>query len=68
MSAMSLDVISARQRRVFLWRQMKHGPAEWRRRARSRNQLVNLSDRTLQDIGISRCMAHWEACKPFWMP
>jgi uncharacterized protein YjiS (DUF1127 family) len=44
-----------------------HHIAEWRSRTRSRNELSNLSDRTLRDIGVSRCDAHWEASKPFWM-
>jgi uncharacterized protein YjiS (DUF1127 family) len=41
--------------------------AEWRTRARSRNELMNLSDKTLLDIGISRYDAGLEASKPFWM-
>ena len=28
---------------------------------------MNLSDRTLNDIGVSRCVAEFEASKPFWM-
>ena len=37
------------------------------RRARSRNELMGLSDRDLQDIGVDRCSADFEASKPFWM-
>jgi len=28
---------------------------------------MNLSDRALEDIGISQSMARFEASKPFWM-
>jgi len=66
MSTINLDVMNGHRQRV--WRQVQHGFAEWRRRARSRGELMSLSDRTLQDIGISRCTARFEACKPFWMP
>jgi uncharacterized protein YjiS (DUF1127 family) len=31
------------------------------------SELTNLSDRILQDIGLSRCYTRVEACKPFWM-
>ena len=41
--------------------------AEWQRRARSRRELDGLSDATLRDIGITRCDAHREMNKPFWM-
>jgi uncharacterized protein YjiS (DUF1127 family) len=39
---------------------------EWRRRARSRQELSNLSDHMLNDIGLSREAANHEAAKPFW--
>ena len=39
---------------------------EWRRRARSRQELSKLSDHMLNDIGLSREAAHCEAVKPFW--
>jgi uncharacterized protein YjiS (DUF1127 family) len=29
--------------------------------------LESLDDRCLQDIGMSRCTADFEASKPFWM-
>jgi len=41
--------------------------AEWRRRSRSRAELLKLDHVELQDIGISRCIAQSEASKPFWM-
>jgi uncharacterized protein YjiS (DUF1127 family) len=39
----------------------------WQRRTRSRHELEGLSDATLRDIGITRCDAHREMNKPFWM-
>lgn len=40
--------------------------AEWRRRARSRSELMARDDRALWDIRLSRCDAMKEAGKPFW--
>jgi uncharacterized protein YjiS (DUF1127 family) len=34
--------------------------------ARSRNQLAQLDERLLRDIGIDRASARFEATKPFW--
>jgi uncharacterized protein YjiS (DUF1127 family) len=45
----------------------KHGLVEWRRRIRSRDELMGLSDYSLRDIGLSRWDAEAEASKPFWM-
>ena len=44
--------------------------ADWRSAVRAGNELSQLGDRYLQDIGVSRrtsARAH-EKCKPFWMP
>jgi uncharacterized protein YjiS (DUF1127 family) len=49
------------------WDQLKLRIAEWQRRARSRRELEAFSDATLRDIGITRCDAHREMNKPFWM-
>lgn len=49
------------------WDQLKFRISEWQRRARSRRELEALSDVTLRDIGITRCDAHREMNKPFWM-
>jgi uncharacterized protein YjiS (DUF1127 family) len=49
------------------WDQLKLRVTEWQRRARSRRELEALSDATLRDIGITRCDAHREMNKPFWM-
>jgi uncharacterized protein YjiS (DUF1127 family) len=38
---------------------------EWRLRARSRRELMNLNDWILRDIGVSRYDAVSEASKPF---
>ena len=56
-----------RAQREFRWDHMKSRLTEWRRRARSRHELHGLSDATLRDIGLSRCDAHNEINKPFWM-
>jgi uncharacterized protein YjiS (DUF1127 family) len=49
------------------WDHIKLRIAEWQRRSRSRQELEGLSDATLRDIGITRCEAHREMQKPFWM-
>jgi uncharacterized protein YjiS (DUF1127 family) len=67
MSTMSLDLTTAAPRQMLRWRQMKRSFAEWRRRAHSRWELTTLSDRELNDIGLSRCNVSSESCKPFWM-
>jgi uncharacterized protein YjiS (DUF1127 family) len=67
MSTMILNFTAMQSRRTFGWNQVKQCFAEWRRRARSRSELMNLSDRDLLDIGMSRCDASGEVCKPFWM-
>lgn len=40
----------------------------WRQRARSRRDLLWLSEDQLRDIGIDRYAALEEARKPFWRP
>jgi uncharacterized protein YjiS (DUF1127 family) len=39
---------------------------EWRRRSRSRRDLLALGHRELWDIRLSRTEAQHEASKPFW--
>ncbi|UWQ48190.1 DUF1127 domain-containing protein [Leisingera caerulea] len=41
---------------------------KWSLRHRTRCQLKHLSDAQLQDIGLSRADAHYEATLPFWRP
>ncbi|HZP75681.1 MAG TPA: DUF1127 domain-containing protein [Pseudolabrys sp.] len=38
----------------------------WRRRARSRRELMARTDRELHDLGMTRHDASHEAAKPFW--
>lgn len=38
----------------------------WYDRVASRNQLVNLDDRMLRDIGLTRADVDQELSKPFW--
>ena len=66
MSTMSLDFPTVSPSRLR-WSKVKQSFLELRRRARARYELMNLADRDLQDIGISRCTADFEASKPFWM-
>lgn len=39
---------------------------EWRRRSRSRRELLMLSERDLRDVRLTRCDVMSEAHKPFW--
>ncbi len=39
---------------------------QWRRRIRERQQLSQLNERTLSDIGLTRADAEFLANKPFW--
>jgi uncharacterized protein YjiS (DUF1127 family) len=67
MSTIDLGIVSVREGRVLRWSQVRRTFAEWRARARSRNELMGLNNRVLRDIGVSRCTADFEASKPFWM-
>jgi len=67
MSTITLDSITVHPCRRLRWNQVKQRFVEWRHRARSRNELMGLSNRCLQDIGMSRCNSVFEASKPFWM-
>jgi uncharacterized protein YjiS (DUF1127 family) len=49
------------------WSDVKHEIAARWHCARSINELQSLDDRSLQDIGMSRCTADFEGAKPFWM-
>jgi uncharacterized protein YjiS (DUF1127 family) len=63
----SLNVMAIHPLLVLRRCQVKQMLAQWRAHMRSRTELMNLSDRCLQDIGMSRCTADFEASKPFWM-
>jgi len=67
LSMMNLSISTFRPYHSPRWSQLKHHFNDWQRYARSRHELMNLSDRTLRDIGLSRCDAGFEASKPFWM-
>jgi uncharacterized protein YjiS (DUF1127 family) len=67
MSTLNKSTKTARPPRRLSWSQMKQGLANWSRRARSRKELMNLSDRGLNDIGVARHNSGLKACKPFWM-
>ena len=56
-------------RRISVLPALRRLPAmigEWRRRARSRRELLALDDHMLKDIGITRVDAQYEAAKSFW--
>ncbi len=38
----------------------------WRARIRERRETVELSDRDLRDLGLSRWEVEYERTKPFW--
>ena len=67
MSTLNKSAKTVRPPRVLSFRHVKQGFANWSRRARSRKELMNLSDRCLNDIGIARHSSGLKACKPFWM-
>jgi uncharacterized protein YjiS (DUF1127 family) len=48
------------------WTQLQRHIGEWRRRVRSRRELMSLDHGGLQDLGLSRCDAEGEGTKPFW--
>ena len=66
-STMDRSISTSGKFRLSYWSQVKRYFAEWRLRAASRSELINLNDRLLRDIGVSRYEAVSEASKPFWM-
>jgi uncharacterized protein YjiS (DUF1127 family) len=68
MSTMNFTVPALRARHALRWGHLKQHVAEWRHRARSGHELMNLSDRQLRDIGLSRCDAGFKLSKPLWLP
>jgi len=63
----TMTMTNFRTSRLSQWEHVKRRIAEWQRRSRSRLELEGLSDATLRDIGVTRCDAHREIHKPFWM-
>ena len=66
-SILSKSTKTDRPPRLLSLGHVKQGFANWSRRARSRKELMNLSDRCLNDIGIARHNSGLKSCKPFWM-
>jgi uncharacterized protein YjiS (DUF1127 family) len=54
--------------RLRLWRRVRQSFAAWHDRANSRIALTDLTDRTLQDIGLTRGHERFGAAKLFWIP
>jgi uncharacterized protein YjiS (DUF1127 family) len=54
--------------RLRLWRRMRQNLAAWHDRANSRIELTDLTDRTLQDIGLTRGHERFGTAKLFWIP
>ena len=67
MNTLSLD-LTVHPHQSLRWSDVKRRLIMWWQYSRSRSELEGLSDTCLQDIGISRCSAEFEAAKPFWMP
>jgi len=67
MSIMNLSLANHRSSRRAprlgdLWKLV----VEWHQRVQSRQELMNLSESDLRDIGLSRCEVERETSKPFW--
>jgi uncharacterized protein YjiS (DUF1127 family) len=54
--------------RLRLWRRVRQNFAAWHDRANSRIELTDLTDRTLQDIGLTRGHERFGTAKLFWIP
>jgi uncharacterized protein YjiS (DUF1127 family) len=70
MSTMSLDMTVRSFERSWSgsrWRELAQQLAGWWHNMRSRTELESLDDKCLQDIGLTRCTADFEAAKPFWI-
>jgi uncharacterized protein YjiS (DUF1127 family) len=63
-----MSISTSQPHRSSGWSLLKAHLGTWRRRAHSRHELMNLSDRTLRDIGVARCDAGIEGPKLFWVP
>ncbi len=58
---------SPRRRRIAdLLRSLATRLHAWRSRWRARNELRELDDAVLRDIGLSRSQASFDADRPFW--
>ena len=52
----------------LLWGRLKHGVGSWYRDLRSHQELMDLDDRTLRDIGLSRGDPGCQDSRLYWMP
>ena len=48
-----MSILTSHPHRSSGWSLLKTHLGRWRRRAHSRHELMNLSDRTLRDIGVA---------------
>jgi uncharacterized protein YjiS (DUF1127 family) len=55
-----------RHRALEIGKAFRRQVREWRRRVRTRNELMTLSDNDLRDIRWTRPEVEAEARKPFW--
>jgi len=62
-----MSILTSQPHRSSGWSLLKTHLGTWRR-AHSRHELMNLSDRTLRDIGVARCDGGIEGPKLFWVP
>ena len=51
----------------FRWSRLNQHICMWFCQVRSRHELLSLSDKTLQDIGLSRGETKFEASKLYWL-
>ena len=54
--------------RTFPWLSIGQSIIAWRHRSRSRQELLDLSDDVLRDIGVTRPGTTLDLVKPIWMP
>ena len=70
MTTMSLDLTDQLLGRAWNGLRLSHVKQQltgWWHNIRSRAELESLDERSLQDIGLTRCTADFEAAKPFWI-
>jgi uncharacterized protein YjiS (DUF1127 family) len=59
-----IDLVLARTK--VLRKRLQMRLQQWRERSMGRRELMQLTDRDLHDIGVTRSEAQAEANKPFW--
>ena len=70
MTTMSLDPTVQSLGRAWSGFRLNHFKQQltgWWHNIRSRAELESLDERSLQDIGLTRCTADSEAAKPVWI-